>query len=120
MKIRIKGQSLRYRLTKSDVASFVQEGYLEEQTKFGDQVLIYALRRNTGSGLSAKFTGNKITLFMPVGLADEWYTTDTVGFEADHNGLYLLVEKDFKCLDNVAEDQSDNYPNPLVASFSQV
>jgi len=25
-----------------------------------------------------------------------------------------LVEKDFKCLDNVAEDQSDNYPNPLA------
>ena len=28
--------------------------------------------------------------------------------------LYLLLEKDFKCLDNTTEDQSDNYPNPLA------
>jgi hypothetical protein len=28
--------------------------------------------------------------------------------------LYLLVEKDYTCLDNVEEDQSDNYPNPLL------
>jgi hypothetical protein len=26
--------------------------------------------------------------------------------------LFLLVEKDFVCLDNTVEDQSDNYPNP--------
>ena len=26
--------------------------------------------------------------------------------------LFLLVEKDFVCLDNTFEDQSDNYPNP--------
>jgi hypothetical protein len=26
----------------------------------------------------------------------------------------LLVEKDFVCLDNTIEDQSDNYPNPLA------
>ena len=28
--------------------------------------------------------------------------------------LYILIEKDFKCLDNTIEDQSDNYPNPLA------
>lgn len=26
--------------------------------------------------------------------------------------LFLLVEKDFVCLDNTFEDQSDNFPNP--------
>jgi hypothetical protein len=26
--------------------------------------------------------------------------------------LFLLIEKDFVCLDNTFEDQSDNYPNP--------
>jgi len=29
--------------------------------------------------------------------------------------LHLLLEKDFVCLDNTAEDQSDNYPNPNKA-----
>jgi len=50
---------------------------------------------------------------MPEAMANEWITTDKVGFEYQDEGLFLLVEKDFKCLDNVAEDQSDNYPNPL-------
>ena len=26
--------------------------------------------------------------------------------------LFLLIEKDFVCLDHTFEDQSDNYPNP--------
>jgi hypothetical protein len=34
--------------------------------------------------------------------------------EGTEEKLHLLVEKDFTCLDNVTEDQSDNYPNPLL------
>ena len=113
MKIRIKGNSLRYRLTKSDVSCFEEDGYLEECTHFAGHTLVYALQRNTGNNLSATFKDNKITLFMPDTLSAEWTSTEIVGFENYDNELFLLVEKDFKCLDNVAEDQSDNYPNPL-------
>lgn len=114
MKIRIKGNSLRYRLTKTDVAIFSKEGYLEEKTTFGSQSLIYALQRSVVDELTATFQYNKITLFMPDKMAEEWESTDRVGFENSISPLYVLIEKDFKCLDNVAEDQSDNYPNPLV------
>lgn len=113
MKIRIKGNSLRYRLTKSDVSRFEENGYIEEHISFAGQTLTYALQRNTGTELTVQFENNKITLFMPDSLSDEWVSTDIVGFENYTNELFLLVEKDFKCLDNVAEDQSDNYPNPL-------
>ena len=112
MKIRIKGNSLRYRLTKGDVENFSKHGYLEEITHFGEQSLIYALQRAPIDQLSADFKYNKITLYMPVLMADEWAITDKIGFESWHGRLYLLIEKDFKCLDTVAEDQSDNYPNP--------
>jgi hypothetical protein len=118
MKIRIKGNSLRYRLTKTDISTFVKNGYLEEFTRFGEQVLVYALQKSEGNDLSAMFENNKITLFMPLEAVNEWNETDRVGFEANNNGLFLLVEKDFKCLDNVAEDQSDNYPNPLALSVA--
>lgn len=114
MKIRIKGNSLRYRLTKTDVDRFTSEGYLEEQTIFGAGVLTYALQVDHTDRLSASFENNKITLLMPQALAENWAITDRVGFEETTGPLYLLIEKDFKCLDNVAEDQSDNYPNPLL------
>jgi hypothetical protein len=43
--------------------------------------------------------------------------TDVIGFDNTidmDNGrkLFLLIEKDFVCLDHTLEDQSDNYENP--------
>lgn len=114
MKIRIKGNSLRYRLTKSDIATLAAEGYLLEQTNFVDQLFGYALKITENTALTAVFLNNIITLFMPKSMLTEMINTEKVGF-ADKNGaLQLLVEKDFTCLDNVEEDQSDNFPNPLA------
>jgi 3-methyladenine DNA glycosylase Mpg len=113
MKIRIKGNSLRYRLTKSDIERFSKEGYIEDEICFGNNKLVYALQRSPVNELTADFNDQKIVLYVPATIAEEWTETDRVGFENSTNALYLLIEKDFKCLDNVAEDQSDNYPNPL-------
>jgi hypothetical protein len=117
MKIRIKGNSLRYRLTKSDIEHFSKEGYIEETIYLGTQKLIYALQRYPEDELTADFNDQKIVLYVPDYIANEWTTTDRVGFENNNGALYLLIEKDFKCLDNVAEDQSDNYPNPLSSTL---
>nr|WP_067058559.1 hypothetical protein [Mucilaginibacter sp. L294] len=114
MKIRIKGNSLRYRLTKTDLANLAASGYIEETSDFSPQVFKYVLSSATGNVLSASFENNTITINMPQNMIDEWAHTDRVGFEENNSGMYLLVEKDFVCLDTVAEDQSDNYPNPLL------
>src|SRR5258708_12634706 len=113
MKIRIKGNSLRYRLTKSDIAGLAETGYLREQTDFAERSLIYAIKAMDGDALAAEFVNNVITLFIPKQMVAELVNTEKVGFENDSSPLYLLVEKDFTCLDNMAEDHSDNYPNPL-------
>ncbi len=114
MKIRIKGNSLRFRLTRTDVNRLAKEGYLEEQINFPGTPLIYALQLTECEILTSSFIDNKITLSMSHKMIDEFIQTDKVGF-ANHDGaIDLLVEKDFTCLDNVAEDQSDNYPNPLA------
>lgn len=67
--------------------------------------------------LSADFTDNGITLLVPANDVSDWAVNDKVGFEHTlrlENGkeLLLLLEKDFACLDNTTEDQTDNYPNP--------
>jgi hypothetical protein len=120
MKIRIKGNSLRFRLTKPEVGFFGNEGYLEEKISFGKAVLTYALKSKSGiKELSAEFSDNKITMFIPEHLAKEWTSTEKVGYDGEMEigegkKLFLLLEKDFKCLDNITEDQSDNYENPLA------
>jgi uncharacterized protein DUF7009 len=119
MKIRIKGNSIRYRLTQSDIASFEKNGFLEEKTEFlNSPAFIYRLEIRSGiRNLEASFSGNRVCIFVPGNIAGEWITTDAIGFDNKMNigngkELYLLIEKDFVCIDHTLEDQSDNYPNP--------
>ena|SRR5689334_16174420 len=114
MKIRIKGNSLRYRLTKSDITRLGADGSLEERTEFAGKTLVYAIERaiKGATNLSADFTGDKIVLYMPKDMVDELVNTERVGFEGSSGLVSLRIEKDFVCIDRVEEDQSDNYPNP--------
>jgi hypothetical protein len=119
MKIRIKGNSVRIRLTRSEVDRFGAEGYLEEHTSFGHASLTYALQKAEQATLTASYEHDKVTMKMPSAWAEEWLATERVGYESnmplpDGASLYLLLEKDFVCLDNTTEDQSDNYPNPMA------
>src|SRR3954451_23485505 len=121
MKIRIRGNSVRIRLSRSEVDLFVKEGYVEERTEFVNSALVYAVKSAAGETLSADFVNGNITLYVPANMLHKWAATDLVGMDYNMplpNGkqLYLLIEKDFKCIDAVVtEDQSDFYENPSKA-----
>ncbi len=118
MKLRIKGNSIRLRLTQTEVANFAVSGYLEDKTEFGNATFTYALANDADlQTVGAIMEGTKITVQVPAAVALSWISTNEVGFQhkqALSNGkeLFILVEKDFVCLDTTFEDQSDNYPNP--------
>ena len=115
MKIRIKGNSVRFRLTQTEVKQLCEKGSVTEQTLFGDATFGYAVVMGSEKEtMHATFTSNTITLFLPEALGKHWFHNEKVGFEQYQNELYLLLEKDFTCLDNTLEDQSDNYPNPKL------
>ena len=118
MKIRIKSNSIRFRLTKTEVDHFSLNGFIEETTAFVNNSFSYRLEiTNQADSLSASYHDDKITIHVPKEHADQWISTDMIGIEhkmslGKDNQLFLLIEKDFVCLDNTFEDQSDNYPNP--------
>lgn len=117
MKIRIKGDSVRYRLSRTDVANITGKGYHEEQTRFAGATFRYALQQSNETQLSAEYTDHMIIVYIPATFLRDWATNDVVGIEGhmatgEGTSLYLLVEKDFVCLDDSTEDQSDNYVNP--------
>ena len=118
MKIRILGNSVRFRLTRSEVKTLCTKGYIENQTKFNTDVFTYAVRLVADSEkLNSQFRDNTITLNLPQSLGSNWHKTEQVGFSettafSNNGSLSLLLEKDFTCLDERLEDQSDNYPNP--------
>lgn len=120
MKIRIKGNSVRFRLTQSEVKQLSETGSIAETTDFGTSEFSYQVQLNPYiQELRAEFSNNQIVLMLPKSAGKDWYHNDVVGFENDMelsagNKLHLLLEKDFTCLDNTMEDQSDNYPNPKL------
>lgn len=124
MKIRIKGNFVRYRLTQSEVKALSEGRKLSESTCFGPldgQTFVYALEPKEGiSELEASFKNQTITLYLPTEAARTWHADSRVGFEVKHVvapavELGLLIEKDFACLDDTHEDQADKYPNPNAA-----
>ena len=118
MKIRIKSNSLRIRLSKSEVDLFAERGWVEEQTKFQNDSFSYAVKMADIDTISADFINGSITLYIPEHLAKNWTSTSLVGLDytmpvGNDSHLYILLEKDFKCIDAaIQEDQSDYFENP--------
>lgn len=120
MKIRINGNTLRFRLSKSEVAQLATDGEVENEINFGTGILKYQLRRSSATkDPEATLNDHTIVVSVPEVFAREWPDNETIGLEhnqkiSETETLYILIEKDFKCIDNTNEDQSDNYDNPKV------
>lgn len=120
MKIRILGNTLRFRLRQPEVTEFQEKGIVTEVTTFGpaekDQ-LRFNLQVSDDSELGVTFNAGTTTVMVPKILADEWTHTDRVGFDGKvdtgkGNTIEVLVEKDFVCLDRPEETEVGAYPNP--------
>ena len=118
MKIRIKGNSIRFRLTKTEVSIFSEQGYYSEAAKFDGKTFRYTVQESEHvENLRATFVDDTICFHVPRDFSSSWAANDKVGIRnlqilEDGTELFLLLEKDFVCLDETFEDQSDNYPNP--------
>jgi hypothetical protein len=123
MKLRIQGNSIRLRVSRSELARFVDTGILEETVRFGrDQnaKLTYSLVRSSGStDVDVMSCEGRVAVLLPADTALTWAETDQVGISADVDlgapgNLSILVEKDFACLDRSDADNADTFPNPLA------
>jgi len=121
MKLRISGNSLRLRVSRSELAKLVAGGSLEETIHFAPEAsanFIYALQQTPSvSRPAVQYAGNKLTVFIPADQAKMWGVTDQVGIAEDISlgdlgSLALLIEKDFACLDRSNESNEDTFPNP--------
>jgi hypothetical protein len=125
MKLRIRGNSIRLRLTKSEVEQLGQAGAVEDAVAFGPASAGFRYELRTTAELDttrAAFENSCLSILIPVGDAENWIGSERIGIEAmqpvgSDEFLRILVEKDFACLaEREGEDESDAFPNPIAAA----
>ncbi len=121
MKLRIKGNSIRLRLLRSEVERFAAERNISDEARFGSSALRYSLRMSDeAESIIAKFANDEIEVLMPEAAARDWTTNGEVGFQTDQTigggeALTIIIEKDFECVDRPDDpDREDAFPNPNV------
>ena len=122
MKLRIHGNSIRFRITQSEMAALVDGVRLEDSVQFGPaqtEILCYAVEISPQClEVRALYSQGVIQVVLPVNLARALAGTDQVGIEhvqsiAQGVALKIVLEKDFQCFHpRTGENESDNFPNP--------
>jgi hypothetical protein len=120
VKLKLHGNSIRLRLTRSEVARFGACGRLEEVFEYGpspDQQLIYGIESVKSDSIGIRVGQNAIFALIPAALAHEWAASDRVGVwgEVNHpdgRRVDVLIEKEFRRIHGGKSDP-DLYPNPL-------
>ena len=123
MKLRIKGSSLRLRLTQGEVRQLETRGEVTEQVQFGGGAkLTYRLRTEEASReISASYGDNIIDIRVPASAALTWSRTDQVTLSRSEpvadGELRIAIEKDWNCLaPRSDEDESDSFPHPQTGT----
>lgn len=119
MKIRLRGNSIRYRLDKTDIELLETTGKVESITHIGAGTLHFCVRSKEITDPVIKLEHDGVHLLVPAARLTNWYAPDQVGFEVvlpntDGSELKILVEKDFKCLTERNEDESQSFDNPMA------
>lgn len=124
MKLRVRDNSIRLRLTQGEVEQVRTSGLVRGRTHFpGSNSFDYVLESSPATVQpEAHMSSNVLTVRVPHLDIVRWADSDQVSIVAnqklgDGDTLAILVEKDFACLaPRDGEDESDMFPNPQADS----
>lgn len=114
MKLRIRDNSIRLRLTRTEVQAIRDDGLIRSFVAFpGGARLGYALESSPASvAPSAHYRDDSLLVLLPESVVHEWAGSEQVAIRSEQtidNGevLTILVEKDFACL-SPRDDEDDD------------
>ena len=124
MKLRILDNSIRLRLTQSEVQKVSTDGLVRGRVRFaGSNSFDYVLESSPATVRpEAHISNNVLTVRIPKLDIRQWADSDKISIDSeqvldDGERLRILVEKDFHCLaPRTGEDESDMFPHPEAGS----
>ena len=119
MKLRIKDNSIRLRLTQTEVEQIGNGDQIHNNLNFpGGERVSYLLVGSAVENPEIDYKDNRISISVPTEILTIWANSNEVSLlyelSLDHdNVLKLLIEKDFACLTpREDEDESDLFSHP--------
>ncbi len=122
MKLRIRGNSLRLRVSRTELTRIAEQGVAEDAIRFAPGTQwTYGIEVRPGGDVGVQFGAQALRVLLPKARVERWLDDREVAIEGQQpvgNGetLRILVEKDFTCLaPRAGEDDSDLFVNPQQA-----
>lgn len=123
MKLRIRGNSVRLRLSQSETVQLDETGTVADSIEFppGGR-LEYGIEVGDVPALEASYDQSGIKVTVPSDTASTWLEPQEVTISAEQSlgggrVLTILIEKDFACLaPREGEEDSDAFPNPQAGN----
>lgn len=112
MKLWIRGNSLRLRVSKTELARIADTGKAEDITRFSsEQSLRYGIEVRPTGAVTATFADGAILVTLPKARLELWLRPDEVSVEGSQpigggKVLQIVLEKDGPQLDARREDDS--------------
>lgn len=126
LKLRIRDNSIRLRLSQTEVESVNANGLVRGRVPFaGSNSFDYVLESSPATVRpEAHISNNVLTVRIPQLDIKQWAESEQVSIASDQvlndgEQLKILIEKDFACLaPREGEDESDMFPHPDADSES--
>jgi hypothetical protein len=125
MKLRIKGNSLRLRVTPSEVKQLLRDRAIREcvqlTANLKDRLTYEVVSSLTGLTTTVAYQPGNITVSVPQIELERWASGGDVGVYTDvalsgDQVLSVAIEKDFACLDRSDAENEDTFANPNLAA----
>ena len=100
MQVRIRGNSIRFRVSKTDLAKLADTGRIEATVRFSsERTLSYGIEVRPTGAVTAVFDGASINVTLPKSRLDLWLRPDEVSVEGSQptgggKVLQIVLEKD--------------------------
>lgn len=100
MKLRIRGNSIRLQLTKTELAKLAEKGKVEDTVRFSsEQSLRYGIEVRPTGAVTATYTESSLIVSLPKSRLDLWLRPNEVSVEGSQpigggKVLQIVLEKD--------------------------
>jgi hypothetical protein len=120
LKLRIRGNSLRVRITRSELAALNSAGEVAETTMFSAacRLTLRLCSDDTAESLRADFAADVLAVSIPGRMLRHWNQPEVISLQglqavSPTQELSILLEKDFPCVvPRAGEDERDAFPRP--------